>query len=262
MNKAYFLICFGFLISNATHAQLPVAGIILGNQHLCPGTCNDYLNASTNATSYLWIFAGGIPTTSTTVNPTVCYNTPGIYDVTLIASNSIGSDTIILNNYMTVYPYPLPMAIEYCGDTLFATQGFVSYQWYMSGNIINGATDYIYIATQSTDYNVVGTDMNGCEVEGVIFNGGWGGSCNCCTAVNDMSRNNSFSVFPNPSTGRFVIKLFSPSRSTSFKIINPIGEMVFSDKLTGKNEYEVDANLEKGIYYIQVKDAVKMIIIE
>ena len=263
MNKAYFLICFGFFISNATHAQLPVAGIILGNQSICPGTCTDYINASANATSYLWYFEAANPSTSTDVNPVnICYNTPGNYDVTLIASNSQGSDTIILNNYMTVYPLPLPMAIEYCGDTLFATQGFVSYQWYMNGFIINGATDYMYIASQSSDYNVVGTDINGCEVEAVIFSGGWGGACNCCTGVNDMALDNSFSIFPNPSNGKFIIKIVSSTGSTSFNIINLLGEIIYSEMFDGRKEYEVDVNLEKGIYYVQVKDAVKMLIID
>ena len=32
------------------------------------------------------------------------YNTPGSFDVTLIATNSSGSDTLTLNNYILVYP--------------------------------------------------------------------------------------------------------------------------------------------------------------
>ena len=65
---------------------------------------------------------------------------------------------------MTVYPYPAPQGIMQNGDTLFANQGAVSYQWYHDGVIIPGATDYFYIASEGGDYNIVATDANNCEI--------------------------------------------------------------------------------------------------
>ncbi|WP_207209599.1 PKD domain-containing protein [Flavobacterium sp. 140616W15] len=47
-------------------------------------------------TSWLWSFPGGTPATSTSRNPTVIYNTPGIYDVTLVATNTYGQGTSML----------------------------------------------------------------------------------------------------------------------------------------------------------------------
>jgi N-acetylneuraminic acid mutarotase len=139
--------------------------------HVCPGTCTDFLNLSANANSFLWNFPGANPSSSIDVNPSnICYNTPGNYSVTLIASNSNNTDTITLNNYVTVYPYPPPQGISQSGDTLFANAGSVMYQWYFNGTLISGATDYFYLATASGDYNVVATDLNGCEVEAVVFN--------------------------------------------------------------------------------------------
>lgn len=38
------------------------------------------------------------------------------------------SDTLSLNNYITVYPYPAPQAIAQNGDTLIANQGAISYR--------------------------------------------------------------------------------------------------------------------------------------
>src|SRR6185295_8944256 len=140
------------------------------DNHICPGTCTDFTNLSQNAVTYQWTFTGATPATSTDTDPsTVCYNTPGSYSVQLIATNAITSDTLTLNNFITVYPYPPAQGILQSGDTLFANQGSVSYQWYFSGALIPGATDYFYVATQSGDYNVVCTDGNGCEVEAVIF---------------------------------------------------------------------------------------------
>jgi PKD repeat protein len=56
----------------------------------------------TGTVTTTWIFQGGTPGTSTAASPVVTYNTPGIYDVTLIASNSVGADTVIKQGYITV----------------------------------------------------------------------------------------------------------------------------------------------------------------
>jgi PKD repeat protein len=53
-------------------------------------------------TSWQWSFPGGTPSVSTLQNPVVIYNNYGFYDVTLIVSNAAGSDTIIMNNYITI----------------------------------------------------------------------------------------------------------------------------------------------------------------
>lgn len=60
-----------------------------------------FTNASVNATSYNWTFAGGTPASSTAVNPTVTYNGTGTFDVTLVATGTT-SDTEVKNNYITV----------------------------------------------------------------------------------------------------------------------------------------------------------------
>ena len=122
-------------------AALP-SSLFTAQHILCPGSCTNYNNLSTNATSYLWSFPGGNPSSSTDANPQgICYNTPGHYAVTLIATNSFGSDTLSLNNYVTVYPFPAPQGINQSGDSLIANQGAVSYQWYHNGVLIPGATD-------------------------------------------------------------------------------------------------------------------------
>jgi len=57
-----------------------------------------------NPISWEWEFEGGTPETSTEQNPVVIYNTPGNYDVTLIVSNTYGSDTLTISDYITVDP--------------------------------------------------------------------------------------------------------------------------------------------------------------
>ena len=52
--------------------------------------------------TYAWTFEGGDPGTASTSSPTVDYNTPGIYDVTLEVSNAIGSDSHTEENMVIV----------------------------------------------------------------------------------------------------------------------------------------------------------------
>lgn len=63
-------------------------------------------------TSWLWNFGDG--ETSTEQNPTHTYEEPGIYTVSLIASNDAGSDILIKNDYIEV-------DIDYTGSSGIAT---------------------------------------------------------------------------------------------------------------------------------------------
>lgn len=69
----------------------------------CEGDDINFTNTSTNfATDYQWEFPGGTPAISTDENPTVTYNTPGTYDVTLIVTNQWGSDTVTYSDSIVI----------------------------------------------------------------------------------------------------------------------------------------------------------------
>ena len=55
-----------------------------------------------NVTSWTWDFPGGTPSFSTLQNPTVVYNNPGVYPVTLTASDGSNSISETKNNYVGV----------------------------------------------------------------------------------------------------------------------------------------------------------------
>jgi PKD repeat protein len=222
----------------------PVAMFSANNQ-LCPGTCTDFINLSTNATSYQWYFQGGNPSSSTDENPTgICYNAPGNYDVTLIATGPGGIDTVQLNNYVTVYPYPPPQGIFQSGDTLFANPGAATYQWYFDGVLIPGATNYFYISAVNGDYNVVATDINGCEVEAVYF--GWQ------ISTPEINNEEVLNVFPNPVIDKFTIQKSKVKGEADAKIsiYNLMGEKII-EKCCG--QLTVDCQfLPAGIYYLEL----------
>jgi PKD repeat protein len=73
----------------------PNALIQRPNPTSCPGSLVPLLDASTgNPTAWSWSMPGATPGFSTLQHPVVSYTAPGVFPVTLIASNSFGSDTI------------------------------------------------------------------------------------------------------------------------------------------------------------------------
>lgn len=93
--------CPGF-DPNAT-AAAPVANFSGTPTTVTVGGTVNFTDLSTNTpTSWSWTFAGGTPATSTSQNPAIVYNTVGVYDVTLIATNASGNDTEVKAGYITV----------------------------------------------------------------------------------------------------------------------------------------------------------------
>ena len=89
---------------------VPVANFSVSDTTICVGTCVNFTDLSTGGpTSWSWTFAGATIATSTVQNPTgICYNTAGSYNVTLIATNSNGSNTIVKNLFIIVTPQITP----------------------------------------------------------------------------------------------------------------------------------------------------------
>lgn len=78
----------------------PQAAFIADEVYGCSPHQVNFQNSSVSAVSYTWDFGDG--TISTAANPTYTYNNPGIYDVTLVASDGVCSDTLIRTAYIEV----------------------------------------------------------------------------------------------------------------------------------------------------------------
>ena len=92
----------GYITVNAL-VSAPVADFTSNVTTLTANGSVTFGDLSTNSPiSWSWSFPGGTPSTSTAKNPVVIYATAGIYNVTLIATNSAGSSTKIKTGYITV----------------------------------------------------------------------------------------------------------------------------------------------------------------
>lgn len=72
----------------------PVADFEIPVNNICPGSFIPLIDISTGApTSWSWSLIGGFPASSSSQYPTIQFNLPGTYTISLTATNSSGSNT-------------------------------------------------------------------------------------------------------------------------------------------------------------------------
>ncbi len=94
------------------------SGVYFSDESLSPKTI----------TGWHWSFPGGTPSTSTSQNPLVTYDSAGIYSVTLIVDATSGSDTITKRNYIIVQPNNVSLPFT----QTFESSTFPPKGWYIN----------------------------------------------------------------------------------------------------------------------------------
>lgn len=142
----------------------------------CASDSFTFSSINSTPTSFQWTFPGGLPVSSSSSNPTVIYNSPGSYDVTLVASNSQGcSEIFTVEDYIRVFPQPgvsftandsascsTPFSVNFEAKA----PGASSLVWSFAGGLPLNSTDENPTVTYSTNgkYSVSLSviDTNGC----------------------------------------------------------------------------------------------------
>ena len=138
-----------------------------------PMTVN-YLNQSSNATSYLWKYGDGV--VSDDIHPSHHFNTDGLFPTQLIAYNNKHecSDTITKH---TIIVHPLPQ-VSVTNDTLICrddnivllAEGGVEYSWHPQKGLDNtNIQNPIAGPDSSVLYTVTVTDIHGCQKEDQVW---------------------------------------------------------------------------------------------
>ncbi|MEO0899430.1 MAG: PKD domain-containing protein [Bacteroidota bacterium] len=148
-----------------------------------------FVNTTTNGgagTTYEWSTSTVPAQTSTLEQPTFIYTQPGCYDVTLIATNAFGSDTITQTCFVEIYAQPEPGFVvdplEICApgtiqftDTSVANSagGIVDWLWILSVNnytsTLQNPNFLINVPNDTIDVILRVTNSNGCETT-TVFN--------------------------------------------------------------------------------------------
>ena len=140
--------------------QPPVADFTASQTTICVGQSVTFTDTSTNIPFvWSWSFPGGTPTTSVTQNPTVIYNTAGVYNVSLTATNYNGSNTKTMNLLITVTTIPTITSTtpgSRCDSgtvTLNATASSGTINWYADasgGTSIGSGASFVTPTLSST----------------------------------------------------------------------------------------------------------------
>lgn len=215
---------------------------------LCEKFCISFFDSSVNnPLGWEWMFPGGIPSSSVDQNPlNICYNNPGIYDVTLITTTANGNDTLTIPNYITVHPTPPFPVITQNGNTLTSTSADF-YQWQLNATDIPGATNQSYTITQSGYYTVVVTDVHGCKNSS---------SVDILMIGIEEAGDPEILIYPTPSKGNFIVELmnYQIADEVSLSITNALGQELFFIKEISPFKKEIRLNeVANGVYFIEVK---------
>lgn len=158
------------LIDQATRqtaCSLPRAAFAVTDS-ICAGSCVALRDQSTGTiASWQWGVINGIPSSSTTQNPVVCFATPGIFAVRLIVANGYGADTAF--NTITVLPRP-NLVVDSVGEQCafeavrLRVSGAASYEWSPASALDDHTRpDPIARVSSTTRFVVIGTTSEGCK---------------------------------------------------------------------------------------------------
>jgi PKD repeat protein len=116
-------------IASFGYVQIPVVNFT-ANETLIPlnETINFTDETSGIPTEWHWTFEGGTPETSTEKNPlNIQYSGEGEFDVTLIATNELGTDTLVKEDYVVVSASLLPSVNFTANKDVFCLGEVVSF---------------------------------------------------------------------------------------------------------------------------------------
>lgn len=258
---------FIYLPSGALSSNL--TAFISNTTQICENENVNFYDISTgNIISWDWGFEGGTPATSTSQNPVVIYSSEGIFDVSLTVSDGTETNTITIEDYITVMATPEIPAIPVGPNSVTSYPGEVSL-YETTGSI--SAESYIWSLEPENAGEIT---QNGLECivdwldywEGEAFikvkatnncgESGFSDSLQIFCTVTNVSHHLEKDIFviPNPNSGIFSIYFNDAlSKNSNLKIINNLGSIVYLHQNPAHENGILQlnlSNLESGVYFL------------
>jgi len=244
--------------------QGPIAAFSAESNEGCLPFEATFVNLSSgNSETFEWTFEGGDPATSSEENPVVTYTSEGSFDVTLIATNGLGSDTFSLADFIVVKTTPVP---NFTSDDSMGTVTFTNssdnattYEWDFGDGETSTEENPVHTYAASGSYEVTLTAFNDCG-----FSANTQTITVVITGVEEIPGISDFNVFPNPNNGRFTLVLRGNSMDNlQVSFTNMLGQVILQDQLDFRSgnvmrEFVMD-DLAAGLYIFQVKSGAKSI---
>ncbi len=167
----------------------------------------------------------------------------GTYAVVMTGANGCAaapSNSILVT--VNALPAAPVVTVSLTLDTLFAS-GTGTFQWYLGGNEIVGATDNFLVPSVSGDYTVIVTE-NGCSSTSDIYTYISTGSIQLGAS--------GMHVYPNPNDGRFTIQNDGLAETT-YVITDMTGKLIMEGRLMNTRTLLNLEDQASGIYMLQVQ---------
>lgn len=210
-----------------------------GDVHACPGDTVLLILGSPYTTNIQWTDNGNPVTNGN--NDTLIVLSGGTYGASgspAVCPNYVEQLGVPINVFFSQVPVPV---IAMPGSALEATPATgYSYQWYLDGNIIQGATSATYTPTADGDYTVEITDNYGCSNMSQPYT--------LNTSSVEESFASSVKIYPNPVSEVLLIEM--KGNNILVEVYNTLGQVVMSEQVSGKAALNVKA-LPAGVYSVR-----------
>ncbi len=134
-------------------------------------------------------------------------------------------------------------------NTLSGPTGFDSYQWYLNGNEIAGATTTTYEITENGAYTLVVGTTNGCSYTSEEFSG--------IVGIEDLESFESFTVNPNPFSDVLALTIeVNTSTEVTIQVLDITGKVMLSkaQTLLGTSTESLKlGDAPSGVYFVYIK---------
>lgn len=208
-----------------------------------------------------WLFPGGTPSESFEKEPTVTYEQPGIYTMTLILGNEVGITKIEHLDTITALPgiSNLSFTVQSTGGLINCTNNTLnanSFYWTLNGGAPAGhnTSPYTFQVDTSGTYTVTLFASDECQTKSTAND-----VQVVITSVSNLATTGwTFSLSPNPNNGVCALSVSPPQPSNlQLQILNALGQVVHTEKASlfaGEQSLPLNlSHLPAGSYVLQAQ---------
>jgi PKD repeat protein/pimeloyl-ACP methyl ester carboxylesterase len=238
-----------------------VASFTANQQEGCvPFTVNFTETSTGGAETFLWSFEGGTPASSSSPNPVVTYNEPGVYPVTLTVNTNTAQASTSENAFISVdvrpeaaftYEVQQDRTVDFSNQTIFALEQ-PSYSWDFGDGLNSSLPAPTHTYTNDGIYQVELQASNNCGTTTSEQ------SVEIVTVSNEIEEIHlGLKSFPVPTKDIVNIEIDGTAAGLcQLELINQLGQKVHSVNVYKSNSYlNVPIHLNRfpaGIYVVRL----------
>ena len=252
-----------FVVDINVGLEFPLAAFDASAISYCAPSTVTFTDMSTGSPdSWFWTFEGGTPETSTQQNPTITFSEPGNYDISLEVSNSIGSNTILAEDFIEISTTPtVAFTSEMTGGNTFlftnASLNADEYLWDFGDGNTSTVISPNHVYSETGTYTVSLTAFNECGesiLSEVIV---------ITSSSNTAIHSGDVLLIPNPNQGSFMVDW---SKITNLdvrqiSVINTLGQLMYLSNENAGKSHAIEMNdVAAGVYYLIIETPEQQII--